>query len=206
MKEETTYPISVALTSVGKKENRRALDYYPTPKECTVALMEFISLPKRYVVWEPACGEGHMSNVLKKYFTTVVETDIVTGTDFLLQPYTTGIDAVITNPPFNLAEKFIRHSITNTSASVVAMLLKSQYWHAKIRLPLFNEHTPSWILPLTWRPDFYEHEREKGKKGAPNMDMIWSVWLTGSKNTKYQPLRKPTPSTMAAFAQAPNQR
>jgi hypothetical protein len=51
------------------------------------------------------------------------------------------------------------------------MLLKSQYWHAAKRHQLFNTHTPAYILPLTWRPDFMFGERG----GAPTMDVLWTV-------------------------------
>lgn len=74
------------------------------------------------------------------------------------------------------------------------MLLKSQYWHAKSRYKLFQDYTPSWVLPLTWRPDFLEHERLEGeKKGAPTMDVAWSVWISSTVklDTRYKPLLKP---------------
>jgi hypothetical protein len=51
------------------------------------------------------------------------------------------------------------------------MLLKSNYWHAKSREPLFQDYTPSLILPLTWRPKFNETQK------APVLDMAWNVWL-----------------------------
>ncbi len=73
------------------------------------------------------------------------------------------------------------------------MLLKCQYWHAKNKFDLFSTNPPAYVLPLTWRPDFLEHERKEGeKKGAPTMDVIWVVWIEGSTKTEYFPLLKPT--------------
>ena len=137
------------LTGGGRKEDRRALDFYPTPPEVTIALMEFLKL-KPCRIWECASGNGAMSEVLKYYGHDVIETDINTGTDYLEAKY--DADAIITNPPFNLSAKFIEKALSE--ADIVAMVLKSQYWHAKSRTELFNKHKPSYILTLTWRPDF----------------------------------------------------
>lgn len=54
------------------------------------------------------------------------------------------------------------------------------------------EYPPRFVLPLTWRPDFLEHEKQEGdKKGAPTMEVAWSVWFKGSNETIYLPLQKP---------------
>lgn len=39
---------------------RRTSDLYPTPPEVTVALMEFLNLPDRTMIWEPADRAGAM--------------------------------------------------------------------------------------------------------------------------------------------------
>ena len=170
------------LTTGGSRYKRRELDFYPTPPEVTIALMEFLKLPKSEI-WEPACGNGAMVNVLKEYGHQVTGTDIVTGNDFLK---TSGkYDAIITNPPFNISEQFIEKALKE--APIVAMVLKSQYWHAKKRLKLFNDNKPAFILPLTWRPDFLNGERG----GSPTMEVIWTVWIEGIKDCKYIPLQKP---------------
>lgn len=175
------------LTSGGNKANRRDLDFYPTPPEVTIALMEFLKLSKDIIIWEPACGDGAMSKILKQYGHKVIETDLNTGTDYLK---TEGkADAIITNPPFNLSAAFIEKALNE--ADIVAMVLKSQYWHAKKRISLFEKYPPSFILPLTWRPDFLFNERSKGGKSAsPTMEVIWTVWIKGNTQCKYMPLPK----------------
>lgn len=177
MKQET-----LNLTTGGKKENRRALDFYPTPDNVTVALLEFLRLPKS-TVWEPACGDYQMANVIKQYGHDVIATDIIHGNDFFKT--TVEADAIITNPPFSISEPFIRKAVEEVN--VVAMLLKSQYWHAAKRASLFTEWPPAWILPLTWRPDFMNGERG----GAPTMDVLWTVWIKGCSRCLYRPLLKP---------------
>jgi hypothetical protein len=182
---------SLQLTGGNNKNDRRELDFYPTPANVTVALMEFLQLPKSRI-WEIACGDGAMSKVLESYGHDVYSTELRQdsgygkgGVDFLEYPEDFKVDAIITNPPFNVSQQFIEKSLRH--ADTVAMLLKSQYWHGKKRLSLFNEHTPSWVLPLTWRPDFLAGL----KGGSPTMECIWTVWRKGDTNTKYRPLEKP---------------
>lgn len=184
---------AIQLTGISAKNKRRDLDFYPTPKEATIALMDFLQPPEESTVWEPACGDGAMSKVILDYVGEVVSTDVRdTGfgngqIDFL--DITTGagdsIDAIITNPPFNLSEQFIRKALAN--APIVAMLLKSQYWHAAKRRLLFKSHTPSYVLPLTWRPDFRGGELG----GSPTMEVAWTVWMPGNTGCRYIPLEKP---------------
>lgn len=177
------------LTGGNNKGTRRDLDFYPTPKECTVALMDFLKLDTNIVIWEPACGDGAMTRVLESYGHKVISTDIQYGQDFFMIDNT--YDAIITNPPFNLSEEFIKKSLEN--ATIVCMLLKSQYWHASKRYELFNNTNPEYVLPLTWRPDFLEHTRKEGdKKGSPTMEVAWTVWNKKYEGeTKYLPLKKP---------------
>ncbi len=174
----------LALTTGGDQSKRRALDYYPTPQAVTVALMEFLKLPQS-TIWECAAGQGTMSSVLEHYGHRVVSTDIQTGTDYLTTPPPEAFDAIITNPPFNKSQEFIEKALNE--ADVVAMVLKTQYWHAKKRYQLFIDQPPAFVLPLTWRPDFMNNERG----GSPTMDVIWTVWMKGNTSATYRPLQRP---------------
>lgn len=169
---------------------RNESDFYPTPPEATQALLDFLNIPNGNTVWEPACGEGHMVEVMEKNGLSVIGTDIQTGTDFLTAELPSKeVSWIITNPPFSLAEQFIRKA--NEHNVAFAMLLKSQYWNAAKRVSLFSQIQPSYILPLTWRPDFLFKTRGKG---SPLMDVNWCVWFPLSRmlgETHYIPLRKP---------------
>jgi len=168
-----------------KKNKRVDSDFYPTPPEVTHALMRYLTAPF-FEVWEPACGDGAMSKVLSEYGYSVRSSDLRSSgygeseVNFLNTIYK--CDAVITNPPFNLSEKFIRHALNQ--APIVAMLLKSQYWHAAKRTKLFVQHPPAYVLPLNWRPDF------NGGKN-PLMDMLWTIWIEGEIDTRFRIIGKP---------------
>lgn len=179
---------------------RREADFYPTPANVTHAIMRFLHghdfIAPRSTIWDPACGNGAMSRVLEGYGHNVRSTDIREdcgygqgGMDYLA--ISGEADAIITNPPFVLASEFITKSIGE--APLVAMLLKSQYWHAEKRTKLFADYPPAYVLALNWRPDFKEAENiaSKGKKGAPLMEVLWTVWIRGQTDTRYRILSKP---------------
>lgn len=167
---------------------RSGADFYPTPPDVTFALLDFLRISyDKAVIWEPACGEGHMVNQIKKMGYDAFGTDIKTGTDFLTADPPRDFTWIITNPPFSLSEQFIRRC--GEFKRPFALLLKSQYWHAKRRLSLFREYTPTWILPLTWRPDFCFGERGGG---SPLMDVMWCVWDNIAPfGPTYIPLERP---------------
>lgn len=166
---------------------RAKSDFYPTPSDVTIALVKAIGLCTGTRVWEPACGEGHMVQTLQRCGCSVVGTDISMGVDFLSASYIP-CDWIITNPPFSIADKFIERCLYFERP--FALLLKSQYWHAKKRLNLFREHPPITIFPLTWRPDFLFKTRGGG---SPLMDVMWCVWENSHAITypSYIPLERP---------------
>lgn len=174
------------IANAGKAEKRRELDFYPTPPDVTHALMRFLALPLT-LLREPACGDGAMSKVLESYGHSVISTDLRQtgygqgGVDFITAA-PRGAGGIITNPPFSASQLFIERAVEQ--APLVAMLLKSQYWHAKKRIELFNSRPPAWVLPLTWRPDFLGGE----KGGAPTMEVHWTVWIRGQTDTRYRQL------------------
>jgi hypothetical protein len=184
--------MSVTLTNSSAENwrDRPATDFYPTPPAATQALIDFLTLPKELTIWEPACGDGRMVDVLQGNGYTVRGTDIQGGANFL-ETKECPESFIITNPPFCVAEEFIRHANKLKPKCGFAFLLKSQYWHAAKRLNLFREIRPQFVLPLAWRPDFLF--KEKG--GSPTMDVLWTVWLwdvadrfTGAI---YEPLGRP---------------
>ena len=167
-------------------------EFYPTPNTCTIGLME---LEQHFIrshtdcVWECACGDGKMSDIIDEYGFTVISTDLVdrgygSQMDFLATTAGKEKVAIVTNPPFNLAPQFIEHAIGYFEVPYLALLLKSTFWHAKRRLPLFRKYPPSVIYPMTWRPDFMN-------RGAPTMDCSWMIWDVSRPGTMYIPMEHP---------------
>jgi len=176
--------------------NRSAMDrskteFYPTPHEVTLALLKYLEISKNSTIWEPACGEGHMAEVMRDMGYKVVASDWYdhgygqTDINFIGSDLRQ-CDWIITNPPFRASVDFINQCIKH--GKPFALLLKSQYWHSKNRNEIFNRFKPKLVLPLTWRPDFLFG----AKSGSPTMECIWTVWGTSpAKRTEYQPIGKP---------------
>ena len=79
--------VQASRISGGNSEyGRNKSDFYPTPPDATIALLKFLNLPGKTVVWEPASGKGHMSSTIRKMGYAVKESDINTGEDFLNIP------------------------------------------------------------------------------------------------------------------------
>lgn len=177
------------LVGAAGSRKRSPTDFYPTPPDVTAALLDFLALEKGTTIWEPACGQGHMVRVMEGYGYCTVATDISSGIDFLTEPLRP-CDWIITNPPFSQSEEFVWRCIEH--GKPFALLLKSQYWHARRRLDLIEQYPPTYILPLTWRPDFLFCERDRGeKRAAPLMDVMWCVWQKPVGYSIYRPMRRP---------------
>lgn len=177
-----------ALTSGG---TRRALDFYPTPPEATLALLNEIAghVPPRSAIWEPACGDGAISKVLIAHGFTVIETDIAARgrpseqIDFLKTEKRRS-EIIITNPPFNLATEFIAHADA-LGVQKMALLLKSNFWNVAKNVEVFQRWTPAMVLPLTWRIDFTG-------AGRPHTDCTWTFWDRNAPSLAMtKPLKKP---------------
>jgi len=167
---------------------REEHDFYPTPPWATIAMMTAIRRSEYaglldLAVWEPACGQGHISEALKDGGVEVqASTDLIYrgygqgGVDFLAQtrmPAHTNL--IITNPPYgDLAEKFIRHALDlcKLRLGAVIMLLRHEYDCAVGRSDIFDKH-PAFAgrVILTSRPRWIE-----GSKGSPRHNYSWYIW------------------------------
>lgn len=197
--------LATAIVQSYKKWERKPADLYPTPVDGTESVIPALKVLAEYAggmrVWEPACGDGRLARVLEHHGFQVDATDlrpysgygnvrctrdtISGGFDFLNDDpvrkwgWEPKPDLIVTNPPFSLAEQFIKKALTYTPN--VAMLLKQSYWNAASRLPFFHEHRPAFVLPLTFRLAFLEEERGK----SPIMDCCWVIW--SQENTPEDP-------------------
>jgi hypothetical protein len=109
---------------------RKERELYETPEWVTEALLPHLPASCQ-IVWEPAAGSGRMSRVLEGFAGTVISSDIADGQDFLAAQGLDG-DAIVTNPPYAQATEFIEHALSLTASSgVVAMLLRTDFDHAR---------------------------------------------------------------------------
>src|SRR5262245_5076935 len=96
----------------------RGNDVYETPTPAVEALLHIEKLP--HYIWEPACGPGAIVKVLRKHGHTVFASDAVDyGWDHAIEDFLTvevpiskiNSVAIVTNPPYQLAEEFVKKAL-----------------------------------------------------------------------------------------------
>lgn len=165
-----------------------SLDFYPTPLWATRALCEWLlandGLRRDMNAWDPACGEGHMTRALGEYFQAVTGSDIHDygigyAADFLFNWHIgPGVDWIITNPPFKLAERFATHAI-KLSRTGCAILVRTAFLESKTRYrTLFEVTPPSNILQFTER--VVMHHGKLSQFGSTATAYCWIIWRKGT--------------------------
>ena len=167
-----------------RSEPHASLDDFPTPPWATRAMLEHM---QRYFGWswegqsvrEPAANRGHMVRPLAEYFARVEASDIHDyGAGYPVQDYLFGTapprtDATITNPPFRLAEQFIRRGLE--CSNTVAVIVRSAFLEGVGRhRDLFSVHRPRAILQFTER--VVMHKGKLSPKGSTATAYCWIVW------------------------------
>ena len=133
---------------------RHEHDYYATPPTAVKDLLEREDFEN---VWECACGEGHIAEVLKKKGILGKATDLIDRNygDGLLN-FRLCMDKwdgdIITNPPYKYAMEFTEKALDLISEGrKLAMLLKIQFLESKKRIPLFKNSPPKRIYVWSGR-------------------------------------------------------
>lgn len=158
-------------------------DYYATePKAMELLLAEERFAP---VVWECACGEGHLSRVLEAHGHEVVSTDLVyrgygrqEAVDFLKAEG--GFDGdIITNPPYKYALEFVRKALRIVQPGrKVAMFLKLQFLEGKGGKRFFLENPPKTVYVSSSRLGCAKNG-DFVKMPSSAVAYAWFVWEKG---------------------------
>ena len=129
-------------------ENREAFDYYATDPKAVEMLLELEQFAP--VIWEPACGEGHISKVLQAHGYEVISTDLVyrgfgdpEPLDFLKETLDGFEGDIITNPPYSVGLEFVQRALESIRpGGKVAMFLKVQFLEGQKRGAFFKDTPP----------------------------------------------------------------
>lgn len=158
----------------------RLNDLYETPPEAVEALLKVEPLPQR--IWEPACGRGAIVKVLEKYGHEVYATDLVDyGADYLhgidfLRFGQRGCECIVTNPPFKLADQFVRHAIK--LCPKVVMLLRLAFLEGAKRSDIIDTHLSRVWLFRNRLPRMHR-EGWDGPKSTSTIAFGWFVFERG---------------------------
>lgn len=157
-------------------ENREKDDFYPSPPE---AIEELLRVEKfNGPIWEPACGDGAISKVLKAAGHHVESTDLVDRgygvprIDFLME-YTLHAPNVVTNPPFKNATAFARHA-WHLGAQKIALLCRLNFLEGVERRTLFAESGLSRVWVFSYRLQMWRGA-EQGV-GTSMFAFAWFIW------------------------------
>jgi len=169
---------AAALRYVGfnVKYDREKDDFYPTPSEATQALLDREKFEGN--IWECACGDGAMSEVMIKNGYEVYSSDLIdrgygnTPEDFLKSNKV--YDNIITNPPFILSTAFTAHALKQARKKVVVLNKISYLEGVTRREVIFNQKKLKKIWIFTRRVAFRKPGSNKLAGGL--MAFGWFVY------------------------------
>jgi hypothetical protein len=179
-------PRGHSATMAHVNPGRDAVNLFPTAPWGGRVVGEIIRQldPRARTCWEPACGPGHLAHALRDYFPKVYASDaylydgnrvfdFVAPNDNEPPPYEA--DWIVTNPPFDLTEEFVRVAYSRARRGV-AMLCRLAFLEGQKRHQLlyrdcryyavapFSERLP--LVMGCWDP-----EQDSAAAYA------WFIWL-----------------------------
>jgi len=151
-------------------------DFFPTPAWATYALMDNERFDRE--VWECACGDGAMSEVIQDFGNKVNSSDLFdrgygeAGVDFLeaqgKRPN------IITNPPYNSAQGFVEKAAEIVEHKF-ALLLRLAFLEGANRAnTIFSKIPPSRVWVFSERITFYP--KNAVKAGSGTTAYAWFIW------------------------------
>jgi hypothetical protein len=151
-------------------------DFFPTPAWATFALID--NEPFKGDLWECACGNGAMSQVLETANSSVYSSDLYergygdAGVDFLNPKHSA--DNIVTNPPYNCAEGFVASGVKHARRKFALLLRLAFLEGANRARTIFSECPPSRIWVFSERITFYPAGAVQ--KGSGTTAYAWFVW------------------------------
>ncbi len=151
-------------------------DFFPTPKWATYALID----NEQFIgdIWECACGDGSMSEVLELTGNRIISSDLYNrgygegGVDFLHT--NRRASNIVTNPPYNAAEGFVKAGLKAAEHKFALLLRLAFLEGANRQKTIFNEAPPSRVWVFSERITFYPAGAVQ--KGSGTTAYAWFVW------------------------------
>ena len=162
---------------------RQSDDYYATDPK---AIHKLCAVEKfTPIVWECACGAGHMVQALKENGYKVMASDIVDRGcphTLVLNFFDRKIGCtcdIITNPPYKYAKEFVEHALDIVDdGRKVAMFLKLTFLESKSRKALFEKYPPKKIWVFSERILCAPNVKFDQCHGAA-VSYAWYIWEKG---------------------------
>lgn len=176
----------------------KRLEHFETPVWAIISILRREIMTK--TVLDPCCGTGIMAEAAHRAGYQVIANDIKNWgykaqqyeDDFLtIEAFYPADDfTVFMNPPFSIAEQFVRKSF-ELGAKKVICFQRFAWWESAKRRPFWDEHPPTKVYvcgdrAACWRHDIPKEKRtsgtptahaffifEAGHKGATILDRIY---------------------------------
>jgi len=151
-------------------------DFFPTPAWATYALVDNEKFQGD--IWECACGNGAMSEVLESAGGKVISSDLYDrgygeGDHDFLDSWRKSQN-IITNPPYNAAEGFVRSGLDRASNKFALLLRLAFLEGANRQRTIFTDAPPSRVWVFSERITFYPAGAVQ--KGTGTTAYAWFVW------------------------------
>ncbi len=151
-------------------------DFFPTPAWATHALID----NEHFVgdIWECACGNGAMSDVLETTGNKVFSSDLIDrgygeGNHDFLDSWRNAPN-IVTNPPYNAAEGFVRSAMERADKKFALLLRLAFLEGANRQRTIFTDSPPSRVWVFSERITFYPAGAVQ--KGTGATAYAWFVW------------------------------
>jgi hypothetical protein len=163
---------------------RHKSDFYQTPYSITEQLLEHEKFDYNRSILEPACGDGAIVKIIKKYWDEEYSCwyDKNTHRSFFGDDFLTSnskSDYIITTPPFSISFDFI-NKCKKVAKIKFALLLPLSYLHGQKRYEnkIFSDpdYPLTKIYVFTRYPLLEETIREDGKYKTGMMVYGWFIW------------------------------
>jgi len=151
-------------------------DFFPTPAWATHALIDNEEF--RGDIWEPACGDGAMSEVLETTGNRVISSDLYhrgygEGDHDFLESWRRAPN-IVTNPPFNAAEGFVKSGVQRSERKFALLLRLAFLEGANRQRTIFTDAPPARVWVFSERITFYPAGAVQ--KGTGTTAYAWFVW------------------------------
>lgn len=194
-KKAVAKPKNHRAVMASRREPPESLEFFPTGPWATRAFVEHVLIKhcrldlagKKF--WEPAAGEGHMYEVLREYFAEGYASDVFDyGRGYAQGAFVVEkaglVDDLarcpfrphwtITNPPFSLAEQFVRRALQE-SIDGVAIVMPTRWLEGLGRYEnIFSTIPPTLVAVSVERIPM--HKGQWLPDGDTATSYLWFVW------------------------------
>lgn len=176
------------MLGVNPNAERQQEDFYATDPKALKLFLDKIAQDGFELngrIWECACGQGHLSEELKRNGYDVKSTDLIDRdygdgvVDFLQCSTREWHTSILTNPPFKLAEQFVEKGIDLIQDGYhLCLFLKIQFLEGQKRKLLFEKYPPKYVYVYSSR-QLCCKDGEFEKYSATTQCYAWYIWEKG---------------------------